>query len=244
MLYILFLYFFQNFPYYRNNRQGWQNSIRHNLSLNKCFVKVPRHYDDPGKGNYWMLDPSSDDIIIGGTTGKLKRRTNPNLKNRLALKRHGGFVHAFPSWYYTSQGANYWPYSQYFSSWDPYWSRTGQHESHPYVSRYSAESNVPNHYGYQNQNEFAASASEYNAGTQFRYSIAPSTSPRVEESSAFSQHCHCDDEMVDRYRGSSRCCRGSSCSSSWQNPKAVPTVTQELSRSLFYSSALLRNRYV
>ncbi|XP_063239023.1 fork head domain-containing protein FD4-like [Bacillus rossius redtenbacheri] len=62
------------FPYYRRNTQRWQNSLRHNLSFNDCFVKIPRRPDRPGKGAYWALHPAALDMFENGSLLRRRKR--------------------------------------------------------------------------------------------------------------------------------------------------------------------------
>ncbi|CAD7084714.1 unnamed protein product [Hermetia illucens] len=62
------------FAYYRKNTQRWQNSLRHNLSFNDCFIKIPRHPNKPGKGAYWTLHPKAIDMFENGSLLRRRKR--------------------------------------------------------------------------------------------------------------------------------------------------------------------------
>ena len=70
----IYKFIMDRFPYYRKNTQRWQNSLRHNLSFNDCFIKIPRRADKPGKGSYWTLHPKCGDMFENGSFLRRRKR--------------------------------------------------------------------------------------------------------------------------------------------------------------------------
>lgn len=79
----IYTYIMTVYPFYKKQDAGWQNSIRHNLSLNECFVKTQRGADEPGKGCLWGILPGAEEQFSNGNfykKGKVpKSATRPSL---------------------------------------------------------------------------------------------------------------------------------------------------------------------
>ncbi|KAJ1720716.1 hypothetical protein LPJ61_006126, partial [Coemansia biformis] len=70
------------YPYFKTAGSGWKNSIRHNLSLNKLFMRIPRPINEPGKGAYWSVDLVELNDAVNSRSRQPTHRYSPPRKGR------------------------------------------------------------------------------------------------------------------------------------------------------------------
>ena len=63
-----------------------RNSIKHNLSLNKCCVRLPLQEDQSRKSCYWVIDPEYQNMFHGGS---FRRRKKTHLEDDAVLSSKG-----------------------------------------------------------------------------------------------------------------------------------------------------------
>ena len=77
----IYQWILDNYPYFRSRGPGWRNSIRHNLSLNDCFIKAGRSAN--GKGHYWAIHPANVDDFQKGDFRR--RRAQRRVRKHMGL---------------------------------------------------------------------------------------------------------------------------------------------------------------
>ncbi|PSN54287.1 hypothetical protein C0J52_06963 [Blattella germanica] len=84
----IYQYILDNYPYFRSRGPGWRNSIRHNLSLNDCFIKAGRSAN--GKGHYWAIHPANVEDFKKGDFRRRKAQRKVRKHMGLAVDEEGG----------------------------------------------------------------------------------------------------------------------------------------------------------
>ncbi|KAK2727343.1 forkhead box protein I3-like [Artemia franciscana] len=98
----IYNYIMGQFPYFERNKKGWQNSIRHNLSLNECFQKIPREGGGDRKGNYWIVSPDFEDMFENGNYRRRRRMKRPYRTTGLSMSFLSNLSKGFPSFFSTN----------------------------------------------------------------------------------------------------------------------------------------------
>ena len=62
-------------PFYKIETPSWKNCIRHNLSLNKNFIKLSND-----KGSFWMLKSGAESILLAKPDKKSARKVKGSQK--------------------------------------------------------------------------------------------------------------------------------------------------------------------
>ncbi|XP_038073415.1 forkhead box protein E1-like [Patiria miniata] len=134
----VYSFIMDKFPYFRENQQRWQNSIRHNLSLNDCFIKIPRAPGRPGKGNYWAMHPDCGDMFSNGSfLRRAKRFKVSKRRNEPAQIQHVNSYGHF-SLYAPGYPATAYRRDPTVNSYPSHYQSSLQHQSRQYSSSYES----------------------------------------------------------------------------------------------------------
>ncbi|XP_070765735.1 forkhead box Q2 [Enoplosus armatus] len=80
----IYQWIMDHYPYFKSKDKNWRNSVRHNLSLNDCFIKAGR--SDNGKGHFWAIHPSNyQDFSNGDYHCRRARRRVRRVAGQLTL---------------------------------------------------------------------------------------------------------------------------------------------------------------
>ena len=119
----LYNYILERYPYFKTAKSGWKNSIRHNLSLNKYFLKVERDIPDVRKGSLWAMVPGKEDNMrrdiencrvrherkLAGLSPRVRKRRSTASRRSSALSRSSSTSHQSPMPSPTPKSASYSP---------------------------------------------------------------------------------------------------------------------------------------
>ena len=75
-------YIERHFPYYRSDKR-WHGVLRHHLSINDCFVKLPRRNGE--KLCQWMINAEHSDMFENGSL--LRRRSRSKVNNHVTRRK-------------------------------------------------------------------------------------------------------------------------------------------------------------
>lgn len=94
----IYNFMLENFPYFRTAPNGWKNSVRHNLSLNKCFEKIEKPGSGGGqrKGCLWAMNPAkvhkmAEEVLKWSKKDPIAIRRSMANPERLELLERGCF---------------------------------------------------------------------------------------------------------------------------------------------------------
>ncbi|KAF6723763.1 Forkhead box protein B1 [Oryzias melastigma] len=80
----IYQWIMDRYPYFKSKDKNWRNSVRHNLSLNECFIKAGR--SDNGKGHFWAIHPANyQDFSKGDYHCRRARRRVRRVPGQLRL---------------------------------------------------------------------------------------------------------------------------------------------------------------